>query len=315
MATQKLPEQTVDLNPIWQGFYGTRPEAKIDDKDSEFFLTAGDKFGLLAGAPQSSAWYTAAISAHYDNIGAVSFDTVWQNSQQPRFEQTVATAAHDLAASLAHIASGVPSPLVVFNPTSWARTEVVELQGDLPDISGMVVQTLGPNHIAVRADSVPAIGWTSGDHFSAAAVHAAQATSSGTNVTLSIGLASVTIDAAQGGAFSSLKGTGSELLSAPGDEVVYWDDKGDVYGASFVQEHARETSVTATVSTLASGPLIARAQVVFSLGGQAITKTVTVRADSPLVEVILEIKAISGTSAVLYTPTNFQPQAKPNIGS
>src|SRR5262249_24333712 len=77
LATQRLPEQPVDLNPIWQAFYGTRPQAKIADKESEFFLTAGDKFGLLAGAPASSAWYTAAISAHYDNIGAVSFDAVW----------------------------------------------------------------------------------------------------------------------------------------------------------------------------------------------------------------------------------------------
>ena len=310
LATQKLPEQTVDLNPIWQAFYGTRPQAKIADKESEYFLTAGDKFGLLASAPQSRAWYTAAISAHYDNVGAVSFDTVWENSQRPRFELTLATAASDLAASLAHIASGVQSPLVVFNPTSWTRTEVVELQGSLPDVAELPVQTLGPNHIAVRADSVPAIGWASGDHFSAPAVHAAHAATNGANVTLSNGLASVTLDAAQGGVFSSLKGAGGELLSAPGDEVVYWDDRGDVYGGFFEQQHARETGVTATVSTLASGPLIARAQAVFSLGGQAITKTVTLRADSPLVEVVLEIKAISNTSAILYTPTAIQPQAR-----
>ena len=311
LATQSLPEQTVDLNPIWQAFYGTRPQAKIADKESEFFLTAGDKFGLLTGAPQSSAWYTAAISAHYDNIGAVSFDAVWNDSQRPRFEQTLATAANDLAASLAHIASGVQAPLVVFNPTSWARTEVVELEGNLPDVAGLPVQTLGPNHIAVRADSVPAMGWATGDHFIAAAVHPALAAASETHVTLSNGLASVTLDAAHGGVFSSLKGAdGSELLSAPGDEVVYWDDKGDVYGAFFEQQHARETNVTATVSTLASGPLIARAQVLFSLDGQAITKTVTVRADSPLVEVVLEMKAISGTSAVLYTPTSLPAKAR-----
>src|SRR5262245_48754791 len=37
LATQSLPERTVDLNPIWQGFYGSRPEAKIADKESEFF--------------------------------------------------------------------------------------------------------------------------------------------------------------------------------------------------------------------------------------------------------------------------------------
>jgi hypothetical protein len=311
LATQKLPDFTVDLNPIWQGFYGSRPEAKVADKESEYFLTAGDKFGLLAGAPASSAWYTAAISAHYDNIGAVSFDAVWDSSQRPRFQQTLATAANDLAASLAHIAGGVPAPLVVFNPLSWANTGVVELEGSPPDLGGTPAQTLGPGRLAVRADSVPAIGWATGASLTQPPVHAAQAASSGGNLTLSNGLVSVSLDAAHGGVFASLKGAaGNETLSAPGDEVVYWDDNGDIYGAFFGQQHARESAVAAQVTTLASGPLIARAQAVFSLDGQALTKTVTVRADSPLVEVALEIKALPKTSAVLMTPTTFQPQAR-----
>ena len=68
LATQQLPQYTTDLNPIWQGFYGTRPEAKIADKESEYYLTAADKFGLLTDAPQSTAWYTATINAHHDNM-------------------------------------------------------------------------------------------------------------------------------------------------------------------------------------------------------------------------------------------------------
>ena len=311
LATQNLPEQTVDLNPIWQGFYASRPEAKIADKESEFYLTAGDKFGLLSGAPSSSAWYTAAINTHYDNIGAVSFDKVWEGTQRPRFEQTLATAGNDLAASLAFIARGVPAPLVVFNPTSWPRSEVVEIEGSLPDLAGLPVQTLGPGHIALRAEAVPAIGWTTGESFAQPAVHPAQAATTGGHVTLSNGLVSVTLDAAHGGVFSSLIGpAGNELLSAPGDEVIYWDDDGDIYGAFFGQQRARQGAVVAKVTLLAAGPLIARAQAVFSLDGQALTKTVTVRADSSLVEVALEIKALPNTSAVLLTPTTLQPQTR-----
>ena len=311
LATQNLPEQTVDLNPIWQGFYASRPEAKIVDKDSEFFLTAGDKFGLLTGAPTSAAWYTAAINAHYDNIGAVSFDAVWESSQRPRFEQTLATAANDLVASLAHLASGIPAPLIVFNPTSWARTEVVEVQGNLPDLGSAPVQTLGPGRIALRAASVPAIGWTSGDSFNTPPAHPAAAATLGGTLRLSNGLVSVALDSAQGGVFTSLKGAdGQELLSAPGDKVVYWDDNGDIYGAFFAQLHARESAVAAQVTILANGPLIARAQAVFVLDGQTLTKTVTVRADSPLVEVALEIKALPKTSAVLETPTTISPTAR-----
>ena len=311
LATQDLPEQTVDLNPIWQGFYGSRPEAKIADKESEFYLTAGDKFGMLSGAPSSSAWYTAAINAHYDNIGAVSFDLVWEGTQRPRFEQTLATAGRDLAASLAFVARGVPAPLLIFNPTSWPRSEVVEIAGSLPSLGGLTAQVLGPGHIAVRAEAVPAIGWTTVENVNQPAAHPAQAAAVGGQVTLSNGLVTVTLDAAQGGVFSSLKGPGgSELLSAPGDEVIYWDDDGDIYGASFARQRAREGAVSAQIFTLAAGPLIARAQAVFSLDGQSLTKTVTVRADSSLVEVALEIKALPNTSAVLLTPTTLQPQTR-----
>ncbi len=77
LASQDLPELTVDLNPLWQAFYGTRPYARIADKESEFYLTATDKFGLLLDPARAGDWQTAAINAHYDNISAVGYDQVW----------------------------------------------------------------------------------------------------------------------------------------------------------------------------------------------------------------------------------------------
>ncbi len=38
LATQQLPQYATDLNPIWQGFYGTRPAGRIADKESEYYL-------------------------------------------------------------------------------------------------------------------------------------------------------------------------------------------------------------------------------------------------------------------------------------
>jgi hypothetical protein len=130
-------------------------------------------------------------------------------------------------------------------------------------------------------------------------------------VTLSNGLVSVTLDPARGGAFSSLKvADGPELLAAPGDDVVYWEDAGDVYGARFGEARAWESRVPAQIAVLAGGPLVARAQAVFTLGGQPLTKTVTVRADSRLIEVALQIKALPETTAVLYTPTTLDTQTR-----
>ena len=312
LGTQDLPVETVDMNPIWQGFYGSRPYAKIADKESEYYLTAGDKFGTLLDAPTSSAWYTATLNAHYDNIGAVSFDSVWESSQRPRFEQTVATAAADLASTLARIASGTRTPLVVFNPASWPRTEIVEIREGAPDPGQLPapVQRLGSNDIAFRAVSIPGIGFAA-PVSQAAATPPAKALQTNGRVTISNGLVSVTLDPARGGAFSQMSGSdGTQLLANPADDVTYMDDTGDIYGAFFGGVRARESEASAQVSILASGPLIARAEVDFNLGGKPITKTITLRADDPLIEVDLQIAALPETSAIVETPTTIVAQAR-----
>ncbi len=310
LATQPLPEITVDLNPIWQAFYNTRPAAKIADKESEYYLTAADKFGMLINAPSSSAWNTAAINAHYDNVAGVSYDSVWESSQRPRFEQTIATAQNDLASVLSQVASRVPAPIVIFNPTSWARSEIIELTGAVLDVSKIPapVQKIGDKTIAFLAKDVPPLGYLSLTGGETTINHPATISQNGSLVTLANGLVSVTLDSDHGAAFSSLSlmngaNTPRELLTTFGDDVTYMDDKGDVYGASFGQERARESKVAAQITVLAAGPLLARAQATFTLGGQPITKTVTVRADSPLIEVNLDISALPETTAILNTPT------------
>lgn len=313
LATQKLPEFNIDLNPIWQAFYVTRPVAKIADKESEFYLTAADKFGTLTNAPSSTAWYTATINAHYDNIGAVSFDSVWASSQQPRFQQTVATAANDLASTLARIASGVNAPLVVFNSTSWQRSQVIELRGDVPDASQLPapVQRIGANDVAFRADAIPGIGFAAPAANAPPLANPARVSRSGDLVTLANGLVRVTLDAARGGAFADLSAPDDRnLLAAPGDDITYVDDSGDVYGSFFGAERARESQTTAQITMLAEGPLLARAQATFTLGGQPITKTITLRADDPLIEVNLQIAALPQTTAIAQTPTTISTTAR-----
>jgi hypothetical protein len=314
IETQSPPEFDVDLNPIWQAFYGTRPYAKIADKESDYYLTANDKFGMITSGTPSTAWVTAAVNTHYDNIGAVSFDRVWAQTQRPRFEETVSTAANDLAGTLARIASGVEAPLIVFNPTSWARSEIVEISGDLPDLNAApYVQYLSPDHVAVRADSVPAVGWTGeAAAFSQPHTLPAQVISrpDGTLVMKNY-LVSLTIDPAHGGTFSSMSfGGGGELLKTFGDDVTYWADDGDVYGARFGDEIARESQTTAQAEVLASGPLVARVQINFSLGGYPVTKTVTLRADSPLIEVMLEMRAYPESSILVHTPTTLAAETR-----
>ncbi|MBI5565108.1 MAG: hypothetical protein HY870_09440, partial [Chloroflexi bacterium] len=303
LATQNLPEYIVDLNPVWQAFYASRPYAKIADKEADYYLNAADRFGATIGAASSMAWYTATVNAHYDNIGAVSFDAVWNSSQRPRFEQTVAIAAHDLAAILAQIASKVDRPLLIFNPSTWARSGVVEIDATAPNLAGLPVQRIDPHTVAIAVNGVPPIGSLAPIDSAAVIAHSALASPSAGNVTLANGLITVTLNANRGGAFSAVQVADKNLLDGFGDDVVYLDDSGDIYGARFGQERARESATTASLIVLANGPLLARAQAVFTLGDQPLTKTVTVRADDPTIEVTLELKALPETTAIVQTPT------------
>jgi hypothetical protein len=305
LATQDLPEFSIDLNPLWQGFYASRPYAKIADKESAFYLTAVDQFGSLAGAPTSAAWYTATINAHYDNIGAVSFDRVWDNTQRPRFEQTLNTAAAELASILATIAAHRTSPLVVFNPAGWVRSDVVEIDQHAlaADPRSVFAQPIDSTTSAVWVDAAPPLSAAVPAATLPILAHPAAADQTADAITLANGLVTVTLDAKRGGAFANLQINDTNLLTAPGDDVVYFDDQGDIYGARFGAERGRESNAPAQVSLVANGPLVARAQAVFVIGDQPVTKTVTLRANDPLIEVALDIKALPDTTALVQMPT------------
>ena len=310
LATEPLPEITIDLNPIWQAFYNTRPYAKISDKESEYYLTAADKFELLLGESTLNVWDMAAFNAHYDNISGVSFDSVWEKSQRPRYEQTIASAQDNLASILANITSRVNAPVVIFNPTSWSRSEVIEISGEIPDLNTLPepIQRIGLDKIAFRVENIPALGYLGLNGGKSRIDHPVSLVQNKNKITLDNGLVSVTLDGEHGGTFSSMKlllgdNTPQELLTGLGDDVTYWDDNGDVYGASFGDERARESKVSAQINILASGPLLARVQIIFMLDGQQVVKTVTLRADDPLIEIELDISALPETTAIAETPT------------
>jgi hypothetical protein len=319
LASEELPELTVDLNPLWQAFYGTRPYARIADKETEFYLTAADKFGsLLDGAP-AGEWETAAINAHYDNISAVSYDQVWEATQRPRFEESVRRAADDLVAVLAGIAgrasgeAGLPPSMLIFNSLSWPRGGVLEINGEFPesdliDLPGPQQRT-GPDTIAFLTEPIPPIGYATVTPQSIEISHPASARRELNGITLDNGLVSVSLDAGRGGTFASLSLPGEppiELLAGQGDDLVYIEDTGDVYGARFGEERARQSLAPAQVEVLAEGPLVARARVTFSLGEQPIIKTITLYAGSPLIEVTLQMKTLPETTALMQTPTTVQ---------
>jgi hypothetical protein len=145
-----------------------------------------------------------------------------------------------LADILAHLSAGVAAPVVVFNPTSWPRSEVIELSGNLPDINSLPapIQQIDSATIAFLAKDVPSLGYIGLDGGDPSVENPASITQHGNQITLSNGLVSVTLDGDHGGIFSSLKSLGAagdkELLDGFGDDVTYWTDTGDVTARSSV---------------------------------------------------------------------------------
>lgn len=321
LASQDLPEIQVDLNPLWQAFYGTRPYARIADKESEFYLTVADKFGQFLEPPAAGDWLTASINAHYDNLSAVGYDQVWAASQRPRFEEAVRQAAEQLTSVLAGIARQVmantlESPaMLFFNSLSWPRGGVVEIHGNPPAMtrSQLPEQQIDPKTVAVYLKPLPPTGYAPIAQEIDLAPHPVTAIQEANLTILTNGLVSVRLDAARGGTFDRLElpdAPAVNLLAGPGDDLVYLQDSGDVYGARFGEEIARQSQSLARIQLLASGPLLARAQVTLSLGGQPVTKTVTLRADSSLIEVTLQMRALPETSALMRSSTSLQTDTR-----
>src|SRR4029079_1186012 len=136
------------------------------------------------------------------NMAGTAYDWVWAASTRPRFAQAVATAAADLSGTLARITNAVDQSLVIFNPSSWSRAEVIELSGSVPDEHALPqpVQQLGPGHIAIWAQSVPPVGYTVLAGASPNVIaHPVTATQASQLLTLSNALVSVTLDGDHGG--------------------------------------------------------------------------------------------------------------------
>lgn len=315
IATQPVPDLAIDLNPIWQAFYSTRPFAKIADKETEYYLTATNKAAALLGDPPSADWTTAAINAHYDNIAGVGYDWVWNQTQRPRYDRALEEAKEVLVSTLRRLVASVPTPVVVFNPTSRERSEVIFVTGIgiatddalLRALPGPI-QRIGTDAVAFRVERVPALGYVGIDGGQANVANPARIQRDGDQITLTNGLVSVTLDGTRGGTFSSLRllsadGTAHELLNGPGDDLIYFSDEGDVYGAFFGAVEAQQSATTAAFEVMAEGPLLARARVNFSLGGKSVTKFVTLRADDPLIAVTVELQTLPNTTALVQTAT------------
>ncbi|WP_433047690.1 glycoside hydrolase family 38 C-terminal domain-containing protein [Dactylosporangium sp. CS-033363] len=210
--------QTRDMNPIYTGKDVSFIDTKQAQRHTEALLTDAEMVATLAGLVVGSpfpheqvdmAWRQLVFGAHHDGITGSESDQVYLDLL------TGWRQAHDLASSvldsaLTALVSRLPGGdgpprVVVFNPSSWDRTDIVHL-GD----------------VSFLASDVPGVGYKTFE------VPSPVAWSTVDGSTIANETFRVSVDADRGGAVSSIVDlrNGRELLAAGrvGNELLVYEE-------------------------------------------------------------------------------------------
>ncbi|HEX6681764.1 MAG TPA: glycoside hydrolase family 38 C-terminal domain-containing protein [Candidatus Limnocylindrales bacterium] len=237
--------QTRDMNPIYTGKDVSYIDTKQAQRVVENLLIDAEKWATLAGLHGHArypveafdrAWRLLVYGAHHDAITGTESDQVYIDLLGGWRE------AHDLAltvhsAAIAHLGeridtTGPGRALVVFNPSSWDRTDVVTVEsaqpGRIVDAGGAAVPSaVSGNGLTFLARDVPSLGYQTFRLLPATTAEERWVEVSG-EVVATNHFYRVTVDPARGGTVSSLieLATGRELMrdGLVGNEILVYDE-------------------------------------------------------------------------------------------
>jgi alpha-mannosidase len=149
-----LRSQDLSTVPVWkdelyleyhQGTYTTQARMKASNRRTEVLLTNAEKFSALAtlaggqvrGADLEEAWRNVLFNQFHDILPGSSIREVYVDAPD-RYLEAETIAGHELDGALRRIAGRVDTssaangtPVVVFNPLAWDRSDAVRVR--LPD--------------------------------------------------------------------------------------------------------------------------------------------------------------------------------------
>ena len=158
-----------ELNPIFQGIYSSRIEVKQWTRNLTRILTTAEKLGALSNwlgtATDDSllwrAWEPTIFNQTHDLASGVMSDRVYEDSIRG-FEFSNALGNEMVANRLETLVSkidtrGEGTPLVVFNPLGWPRTDITETDLFFSDRGVRSVSLLDPEGKEVPIQVLDAI--------------------------------------------------------------------------------------------------------------------------------------------------------------
>jgi alpha-mannosidase len=145
ISIKEIPVITRDMGPIFSGTSGTNIDSKLAQRKAENTLLTAERFATLAyllGTPYPSeilnlAWRQLLFNAHHDAITGTESDQVyldltfgWREAYELA-QKVLDNSLQELGEAI-HTEGLEGNPLVVFNPLSWVRDDVVTFDLKFP---------------------------------------------------------------------------------------------------------------------------------------------------------------------------------------
>ncbi|QLL08302.1 NEW3 domain-containing protein [Mycobacterium vicinigordonae] len=237
--------QTRDMNPIYTGKDVSYIDTKQANRAAENAVLDAERFAVFAGVltgaeyPQAAfakAWVQLAYGAHHDAITGSESDQVyldlltgWRDAWE-----LGRTARDNSLQLLSSVVAGDPDSVVVWNPLTQRRSDVVTIRLDAPLAAGVrLLDTDGIEHptqvddhghsVSWLARDVPSLGWRV---YRLAPTAAASGWEPVAGVRIGNEHYRLSVDPQRGGAVESLVHQGRELIAAGrvGNELAVYEE-------------------------------------------------------------------------------------------
>ncbi len=163
---KRFPTYNYEMTPTIRGIYTTVGEMKKLHRESENLLLSAEKFSAIAthlgliNYPQariSAAWEKLMLNQSHDAISGTTTPPATDDAFD-LYRQVIDSSRVNLGEAFKAIAGqirteGRGTPVVLFNPLSWERTDSAEVKLEFSE-APMAVDVIGPDGKAVPAQIV-----------------------------------------------------------------------------------------------------------------------------------------------------------------
>ena len=298
----------------------------------------------------TNIWELFLRSDHHDFIPGTSTDYVYSNEQLPLLLNSLITStaleqsATSFIAQSVNTASMTGIPVIVFNPSGFVRSDVATVSLSFPAAG---VKTIGMKN--QMGDSVPSqvvTGTTYGDgsyqqatvafstgylpplgyatftavtNAAPAGGGVAESTDAQGDIILKNPYEVLVLGKSAGYAIVYLmdRATSAQLITGPSNDIVYYDDNGDLWSIGsepdaavitkngiFAPEYALSQTGSSTATVTAAGPLYTEVQVQTAGPYGLVTRTYTMYSTMPRIDLSTTLAAPAGTTVAAVFSTS-----------